>query len=250
MVLGQLSSLAQAISAGDLLVSEIFGPTLQGEGPGTGTPATFVRLSECNLHCVWCDTPYTWDWSTYERPVEQTIRSVSSVAREVKRRGARLLVISGGEPMMQKAAVAALCGVVRRGNPGLVIEVETNGTLAPDGDRGRWPDRFNVSIKLTSNGADSQKVRLRPRSITALRDTDRAVWKFVIGSHQERDVREVEAIVRDFDLPPDKVWLMPEGTYPGKLMAGAQRLAPVCISHGWHLSGRLQIMLWGSERAR
>ena len=45
-----------------LAVSEIFGPTHQGEGPSTGRLCGFVRLARCNLSCLWCDTPYTWDW--------------------------------------------------------------------------------------------------------------------------------------------------------------------------------------------
>ena len=40
---------------------EIF-HTLQGEGLSAGKPAVFIRASLCNLHCVWCDTDYTWNW--------------------------------------------------------------------------------------------------------------------------------------------------------------------------------------------
>src|SRR5438046_5626962 len=46
-----------------LVVSEIFGPTFQGEGPSLGRRCVFLRLGACNLHCRWCDTPYTWDWT-------------------------------------------------------------------------------------------------------------------------------------------------------------------------------------------
>ena len=45
-----------------MIVSEVFGPTVQGEGPSCGRIATFVRLGRCDLRCSWCDTPYTWDW--------------------------------------------------------------------------------------------------------------------------------------------------------------------------------------------
>src|SRR5690606_2170027 len=43
-----------------LNVNEIFGITIQGEGPSMGRPCAFVRLFQCNLQCTWCDTPYTW----------------------------------------------------------------------------------------------------------------------------------------------------------------------------------------------
>src|SRR4029450_7825218 len=56
--------------APELVVSEVFGPTFQGEGPSVGRRAGFVRLGRCNLDCSWCDTPYTWDWERHDPAVE------------------------------------------------------------------------------------------------------------------------------------------------------------------------------------
>ena len=39
-------------------VSEIFGPTVQGEGPQIGCPTYFIRTGGCDYRCSWCDTPY------------------------------------------------------------------------------------------------------------------------------------------------------------------------------------------------
>jgi len=41
-----------------VFVDEIFGPTLQGEGPMVGMPVMFVRTGGCDYRCHWCDTSH------------------------------------------------------------------------------------------------------------------------------------------------------------------------------------------------
>jgi len=86
---------------GDVLVlSEVFGPTIQGEGRHAGLPCVFVRLGRCNLDCRWCDTPYTWDWEHYDPATELTKRTVTDVLAEVEERAVSadtIIVVSGGQ---------------------------------------------------------------------------------------------------------------------------------------------------------
>ena len=116
-------------------INEIFGPTIQGEGVWTGCPAIFVRLNGCNLRCVFaggsiCDTPYTSHHAERVEPVE-----ISEAIREIeeKMKGNTItdLVITGGEPLLQKEALGELLREFKNRHKEVKITVETNGSILP-----------------------------------------------------------------------------------------------------------------------
>jgi len=128
--------------AENLIVNEIY-PALQGEGARAGRACTIVRLTGCNLRCAWCDTAYA-----YERGRRMTL---DEVAAEVDRLGRRLVLVTGGEPLLQPATAALLR---RLCEAGCEVLLETNGSLdisAVDGRVGRC-----VDVKCPGSGqADS-----------------------------------------------------------------------------------------------
>jgi 7-carboxy-7-deazaguanine synthase len=74
-----------------LLVSEVFGPTLQGEGPHTGQAAAYIRLGGCNLRCRWCGTAFTWDQNRHDLARELSVKRTEGVARDALALGPRLV---------------------------------------------------------------------------------------------------------------------------------------------------------------
>jgi len=230
-----------------LTVSEVFGPTVQGEGPSQGRRAAFVRLGRCNLDCSWCDTPFTWDWSgkngtVYDPAVELSRQSVESVAERVRAMNVPLLVVTGGEPMIQQRKIVSLASLL----PGVDVEVETNGTLLPDNSTSRCV-RYNTSVKLANSGIDEDR-RIVPDAIGALRDSGKAQWKFVVQGGACMD--EVDRLVDRFGLDPGDVWIMPEGRDNDTLKGHMSAVADRAVTSGYNLTGRLHVSLWGDVRGR
>lgn len=103
-----------------LAVHSIF-YTIQGEGPFTGRPAVFVRLSGCNLKCPGCDTDYTS--RRHFMSAQEIVAKILELATKDT-----LVVITGGEPFRQYN-IRYLLEVLYALR--MTVQIETNGTLPP-----------------------------------------------------------------------------------------------------------------------
>jgi 7-carboxy-7-deazaguanine synthase len=98
-----------------LNVNEIFF-SIQGESTLIGKPCVFVRLTSCDLRCVWCDTAYAFS--------EGTEITLDSIFQKVKEYGCNFVEITGGEPLLQEnvhALMKLLC------DEGYTVMLETGG---------------------------------------------------------------------------------------------------------------------------
>ena len=229
---------------------EIFA-SLQGEGPSAGKPCAFVRLSRCNLACVWCDTAYTWRFEgdnrphraqlTYERKANQVTLDEEEAARRIAALGQPRLVVTGGEPLLQAPAVARMLALL----PDMRVEIETNGTVAPPPALDALVAQYNVSPKLAHSGNPAD-LALPPERLRAWAAEPRAAFKFVVA--QPADIEDVLELAGRFAIPRERVWLMAEGTDAATLEAREAWLAPLCLEHGLTLSKRMHIQLYGDTR--
>ncbi|HUE18630.1 MAG TPA: 7-carboxy-7-deazaguanine synthase QueE [Stellaceae bacterium] len=109
-----------------ILVSEIFGPTVQGEGPLIGRPTIFVRTGGCDYRCRWCDTLYA---VLLEHSGEWLPMSPEAIlARVAELSGGRPLLVSlsGGNPALQPLEPLIAAGHAA----GFEFALETQGSIA------------------------------------------------------------------------------------------------------------------------
>ena len=207
-----------------------------------GLPSTFVRLATCNLRCSWCDTAYTWDWDRFDR-AEQVMEATWEALRDaVLGHGPRNVVITGGEPMVQRRQLFPLAAALKRN--GYRIEVETNGTIAP-GELAPLVDQWNVSPKLPSSGNQGLQT-VHPDVLRSFAEQPSTYLKFVIVDRQ--DVAAARAVAALAGVAADRVILMPEGRTAAELGERSRWLAEACAQNGFRFSTRLHILIWGDER--
>lgn len=228
---------------GKLAVSELF-TSVQGEGASAGEPALFLRLAHCNLRCAWCDTRYSWDFSAYRFEDEVRLEPTAALAERLVELRPERLVVTGGEPLIQRDELAEL---LVRLPPELVVEVETNGTLDPGAALLARVTQWNVSPKLAHSG-DPESKRLRLDVLETLRDTGRAYLKLVVAS--EGDLGEAEALIARSGFARDRVLFMPKAASRAELRARAGFVEAAALARGVRYSPRLHIERWGGERGR
>lgn len=225
--------------------------SLQGEGPSIGRPVAFVRLSRCNLSCTWCDTAYTWrfdgdnrphrDGLSFERKANQVVLPEEEVASRILALGQDRLVITGGEPLLQGAALARMVALLQ----GMTVEIETNGTVAPHAALDPLVAQYNVSPKLAHSGNDPASA-LIPERLSGWAQEPKAWFKFVVAAPEQ--VEEVLALAAQYEIAAGRIYLMPEGTDSATLRSREAWLAPLAVKHGMRLSDRMHIHLYGDTR--
>lgn len=212
-----------------MILNEVF-YSIQGEGLNAGVPVIFVRFGNCNLKCTWCDTKYTWHPDVADN-FQAPLDAVFGKIREFP--SCKHLVITGGEPMLQQEAII----VLRKEFPDYYIEVETNGSQ--EARCFNEVDLFTVSYKTSNSGNPPYPLKTK---------NEKCVYKFVVCSAGDFDA--IEEIIKKYNLPADKIFLMPEGTAREEVLRKHNFIIEYCKTRGYHFTPRLHILTWGNARRK
>jgi len=246
-------------------VTEIFGPTIQGEGKKLGTPSIFIRFGKCNLSCQGfaveyetpsgakkqsCDSYYAVDtefkqlWDKYESH-EQIVNIVKKLEPKNYKPD---IVITGGEPLLywkneefQKLLKYYVSNYYN-------VTIETNATINIDITK-KYQEKilFSMSVKL-SNSSEPLKKRVNTTSLTnIINNIDEKYLKFVITKEEIKDAQEeIENILKS--IPKVDVYLMPMGDTVEALNQNSESVIDLAIQNGYLYSDRLHIRIWDDKR--
>jgi 7-carboxy-7-deazaguanine synthase len=228
-----------------MLISEIY-CSRQGEGLLTGTPSVFVRTSGCNLRCDFCDTPFaSWNPMGDSLQIEEIVHRIQKVAR-----GAKHVVITGGEPMIVKD-LAALCKKIR--SNGFHITIETAGTVFQEVEcqlMSISPKFGNSDPSVERAGEWRQRhtaTRYRPGVAVRLISEYDFQLKFVLDVTEDMD--EILDYLGVLGQPDSqRVLLMPQGVEQDKLDLRRRWLEPLCEERGFVFCPRMHIEWYGNRR--
>jgi organic radical activating enzyme len=211
----------------DVLVSEVFS-AIQGEAALVGERQVFVRLTGCNIRCVYCDQPEALerapgpcriectagrrDWSVEASPlpVDRVVDAVGRLWAQVPHHS---ISLTGGEPLLQGARVEEL--VARLDDMGWPVMLETNGTLVPPLRRiGGRVTYVSMDLKLDSVDGERVDPATQARFLRVALDSGATTWvKVVIGPDTDPDQFDASIMLaaRTSDgLPsPVEVFLQP-----------------------------------------
>jgi 7-carboxy-7-deazaguanine synthase len=232
-------------------ISEIFGPTIQGEGALIGVPTVFVRTGGCDYRCVWCDSlhavnsEYRHDW---------TPMSASAVMDEVRRlSGGQPLTVtlSGGNPAIQP--FGELIAMGREGGYGFALE--TQGSISKD-----WFSQLEMLV-------------LSPKPPSSEMQTDWGMLQEGVDAAQGAPTVLKSVVCDDADYayardaaaryPGLPIYLQPGNHTPPPpgddtaavdlpgIDARMRWLVDLVIADRWHAARvlpQLHVMLWGNKR--
>jgi 7-carboxy-7-deazaguanine synthase len=156
-------------------ITEIYA-SIQGETQYAGLPCTLVRTTGCDLRCTYCDSEFAFYGGGDKTPAE--------ILTAVQALGAPLVLLTGGEPMLQRE-IAPLARLLLQA--GFRVMIETSGAHAVDA----LPEQVIRIVDVKTPGS-GESARIRWDVLDGLRPQDAA--KFVLTS--EADYRWAADVIR------------------------------------------------------
>ena len=228
-------------------ISEIFGPTIQGEGALIGQPTVFVRTGGCDYRCTWCDTPFAVDSEYRDQWTPMSAEDIFTKVQELSNNTPIMVSLSGGNPAIQPLAPLIKLGK----DKGYRFTLETQGSIA----QGWFADLdvLTLSPKPPSSGMETDWSAF-DACLKAAGDKPDIALKIVIMDDTDYAYAK-DAAKRYPDL---LLYLQPVNHDPENetadingIMERMHWLVAKVTQDQWHnacVLPQLHVLLWGNQR--
>lgn len=210
-----------------LRITEIF-RSIQGESTHAGRPCSFVRLTGCPMRCRWCDSEYTFTGGEK--------MTLDAVMQQVRAFDVKLVEVTGGEPLAQKAVyplITQLC------DEGFEVLIETGGYLSTE----NVDDRASIilDVKCPASGEAKRNYwanleRLRP---------EKDEIKFVIANFD--DLEFAQNVIERFDLSNRAKALLISPVFGAENLVDFANWTASCGYQNARLQLQLHKYIWGRD---
>lgn len=227
-------------------ISEIFGPTIQGEGALIGQPTVFVRTGGCDYRCSWCDTLYAVESQYRHDWKPMTSKNIIDEVKRLSNNKPLTITLSGGNPATQDCSELITLGK----KDGYRFALETQGSVAADWFKDL--DILTLSPKPPSSGMNTDWSKFNECLKSA-------------GNKTETSLKIVVFDDEDYEYAKDAASKYPQ--LPFYLQVGndsikgaadknalnkrLQWLADKVTNDNWYnarVLPQLHVMIWGNER--
>ena len=233
-----------------LEVSEIY-KSVVGEGNLIGRPCVKLRLYGNNIQVKNDPRAYSWDKNTNQKPgTEKKVMTIEEVIYELAKVGkgleSKVLIITGGEPLVQQEALIGLFNEIKKQKvKSPVIITETNGTIFPLKQYSEHSEfAVNIILSHKMNGTVNDTLCHRFKR-EVLESFTNAVFKFAIKL--ETELSEIEHIVKTAKLDKNKVIILPDVTNYVDIKAISTPIINYCISKNYRFGLKNQFILFGDK---
>ena len=237
----------------NIRISEIFGPTIQGEGVLIGQPTIFVRTGGCDYRCSWCDTLFAVESQYRHEWKDMSSKKIWAQVKRLSGGNPLMVSLSGGNPAIQPLEPLILCGK----SQGYTFALETQGSIARNWFKNL--DILTLSPKPPSSGM-CMDWNLFEKCLVTAHDKPKIVLKFVV--FDEADYLYAKETAKRYEHLP--VYLQPgnhtppspDNSAPNEIdlqgITNRMRwLANRVIEDRWFsvtVLPQLHVMLWGNVR--
>jgi len=246
----------------DIYISEIFGPTIQGEGKRIGKVSLFIRVAKCNMSCSSFNVGYKVDNSqktgcdsfyAVDKAFQKNWEKLSSleIIKKLKKLSSLKnidIVITGGEPLLYwgNSQFQNLLKYLIKNKH--FVTIETNGSIKINIKK-KYQKKlmFSIGLKL-KNSAEKLEKRINKNAIdNLLNNGNNSYIKFVL-SKNKYEIKEVLDIKKQLNIKNTDIYLMPLGGIKEELETNSKYVVEQAIKYNFYYSDRLHIRIWNDKR--